>query len=300
MDFKKSGLPQHPLVEKAFNFSYTALDKLRREAIKTTAFRFEEMRQKQHEILDAKKEAGDITDDQLKLQKEVVDKQFALRAKTIPMAVGVSLDKQFLSHRVGPAKYLVDNSDNAQPETIAAILATDAARTPVDFREVEKELGTAVADLVADIRHMDTYHHGSADHLKASGDETKRAFIAMMAAGFEQANDEISGLLKGAPPGTVKINREGGQDDLVTANLGAAWGVDDKLQKALMGSYNKMSVTIGSPMRIELDKQGLPELVKDMSVAPPTPQLPPPANGNKKPPNKPPKPPGGGMSGDVF
>lgn len=288
MRFHESGLPNDKLIEEAFNFSFATIMANQKDALKSFQAQINAMHAENMHGLDMARRSGDVKDDEYKMQKDMLEKMRDDQLKAGPSLISQELGRVFEQRRLAPAKEIADNADGVNPALISAILLVDTVRSPLDFQNVEKRFGTAVAGLVAEVLHIDAYPSERDVTLAKAAPDSKRAYMALLITTINQISSQIEQALKANP--MQKIMLPPGQEEQMFANAKTMWGVDKKLDARFLDVFNKAADIVSSPFKVELDASGAPELVRDAT----------PARKGPKPTG--PKPPGGngGLGGDVF
>lgn len=286
MDFNASGLPKNKLVEEAFNFSRANSQGNSKEALKSFKQQIDMIHTQQMMMLDADKEG--MSDAEYKQQKKELEQ---LRDEQLKMGPGLivrELENMFEQRRVHPAKLVAANADAASPELLSAILLIDCVRSPLDYKNIATKFGDTVANLIAEVVHIDAYPSERDNNLVKASADTKRAYEGLLITSLEQIVKQITQQAKENPG--QKIMFPPGQEEQLYDDVKNVWGNDKKLDKKFMDAFNKAAGAAHSPYTLEIGLQGDLELVKG-SVKPTGPKPP-----------KPPKGPGGpgGIGGDVF
>lgn len=286
MDFNASGLPKNKLVEEAFNFSRANSQGNSKEALKSFKQQIDMIHTQQMMMLDADKDG--MSDAEYKQQKKELEQ---LRDEQLKMGPGLivrELENMFEQRRVHPAKLVAANADAASPELLSAILLIDCVRSPLDYKNIASKFGDTVANLIAEVVHIDAYPSERDGNLAKASPDTKRAYEGLLITSLEQIVKQIAQQAKENPG--QKIMFPPGQEEQLYDDVKNVWGNDKKLDKKFMDAFNKAAGAAHSPYSLEIGLQGDLELVKG-SVKPTGPKPP-----------KPPKGPGGpgGIGGDVF
>lgn len=286
MDFNQSGLPNSKLVEDAFNYSRKNAQGNQKEALKSFNQQIEIIHNQQITMLDMDKEQSGMSEADYNKQKRDLEHLRDEQLKLGPALIKRELENMFEQRRVGPAKTVVAHADNTSHELVAAILLIDCVRSPLDYKEVSAQFGDKVANLIAEVVHIDAYPSEREDNIKKAKPDTKRAYESLLITSLEQIVKQIERAAKDNP--TQKIMFPPGQEEQLYSDVKNLWGNDKKLDQRFMVAFNKASDAAASPYKLEADpKTGALELVKGIA---------------KKPTGPKPKGPGGpgGIGGDVF
>jgi hypothetical protein len=287
MDFKASGLPQNKLVEEAFNYSRANAQGNAKEAMKSFQQQIEIIHTQQIMMLDMDRDQNSMSDAEYNKAKKDLEKLRDEQMKMGPALITRELENMFEQRRVGPAKTVAAHADAASPEVLAAILLIDCVRSPVDYKNVVAKFGEPVANLIAEVVHIDAYPSERDANLAKAQPDTKRAYESLLITSLEGIVAQIARSAKDSPG--QKIMFPPGQEEQIYSDVKNLWGNDKKLDKKFMDAFNKAASAAASPYTLEVDNKGDLELVKGMVKKP----------GGPKPPK--PKGPGdGGIGGDVF
>jgi hypothetical protein len=290
MLFKDSGLPNEKLIEDAFNYSRANAQGGLKEQMAGLKQQVDMIYQQNLMMLDMERDAGNMKEDEYKMNKQALDKMRKDQMAMAPQLIAQGLEKLFEKRRVGPAKEIVENADKSSPELVAAVLLIDCVRSPLDYKNIAAKFGESVAGLIAEVVHIDAYPSERDDNIAKAAADTKRAYEALLISSLNQIVEQVQEMSKQKP--AQKIMFPPGQEEQLYSDVKNVWGNDPKLDKRFMDAFNTAARAASSKFQLEVDKDGKLELVKGaVSNAP--------ANG-KKPPK--PKGPGGdgGIGGGVF
>ena len=297
MEFKDSGLPQTKLIEEAFNFSKANAMSNEKDAMKDFKQQIDMIFTQREMMLDMQKSDMGMPDADYDREKKKLEKAREEQMRVGPQLIRQELNNMFANRRVGLAKEVQANTERPSEELVAAVMLIDCVRSPLDYKNISEKFGNGVADLIAEVVHIDAYPSEREENLSKSAPDTKRAYLAMLVASLDGISKQVEKMAKTNP--NQKIMFPPGQEETLFRDAQPVWGNDKKLDSRFVEAFNKASAAASSVYRLEVDAKGDLELVKD-SAPPPS------ANGMKllgpgaKGP-KPPKPPGsGGIGGDVF
>lgn len=286
MDFKGSGLPQNKLIEEAFNYSRANAQSNAKEALKSFKQQIDIIHSQQMMMLDMDKDQSSMSDAEYNKAKKELEQMRDEQMKMGPALINRELENMFEQRRVAPARTVANNADAASPEVLSAILLIDCVRSPLDYKNIAAKFGDTVANLIAEVVHIDAYPSERDTNLAKATPDTKRAYESLLISSLEGITQQIQRAAKEAPG--QKIMFPPGQEEQIYGDVKNIWGNDKKLDKKFMDAFNKAAGAAASPYTLETDNKGELELVKG-TVKPQGP--------------KPPKPKGpgdGGIGGDVF
>lgn len=292
MKFLQSGLPSNNMLEEAFNYSFKNVMNTLDESMKSFTQQIGMLHDQHMLMLNADKKAG-MSDDEYKMNKSALEKMRDEQLKMGPPMITEELEKSFVARRLGPVKEAMTHSDNASPEVLAALLLTECVRSPVDFRNIEKTFGSAVASIIADVVHIDAYPSERDANINKASSEVKSVYQVLMITSLDQMTQQIEQAIAANP--MQKIMFPPGQEEQIYTGAKLLRGNDKKLDARFIEVFNRASDAASSPYKLEVGTDGELELIKG-AVTPrkgKTPIVPPPkgpGNGNG----------GGGLGGDVF
>lgn len=286
MEFRESGLPQTKLVEEAFKFSRTNALGNFKEAFAGFKQKIDMMHDQQVTILELEFGNEEMTQEEFDAQKKELDDMHEQQLKMGPMLIKKELLSMFENRRVGLAREIALHSANPSPELVAAVLLIDCVRSPIDYRNISTQFGQGVADLVAEVVHIDAYPSERDTNIINATPDGKRAYLAMLVSSLRHILEQIERSAKTNPG--QKVRFPPGQEEQVYADLKSVWGNDPKLDARFIDMFNRVSDAAFSPFKLEADGKGGVDLVKGL------PKLPP------KPPIGPQPPTNGSIGGDVF
>jgi hypothetical protein len=264
MKFAETGLKQDKLVEEAFNYSYEYNRALAPELEAQFKQQIESQFQFQLDYLNDGKDSGQMTDDEYNLKKSRLEMQKDMQLKQLPKIVSQQLDLMFNATKLGPVLEVQNNSENTSASLLASALLLDCVRDPIDYQKVEAKFGSAVAGVIAEVLHIDSYPGQQDENLTKASNDAKRIFMA----GLNSSLEQVTAQLKKLPPGQM-LRFPPGQEENMFKQAKLLWGNDKKLDKRLVDVFNKAAEAMGSKYRIELGPTGTPELVETVKKTPP-------------------------------
>lgn len=284
MDFEKSGLPRHSLVEEAFDYSHANMMANEKEALRDFAQQIDMIHAQHMMNLDMERKDSGMSEDAYLQQKKALEDMRDQQMKMGPHMVHEQLSLIFSARRVRPALEIAERAESPAPEVMAALLLLDAIRSPIDYRNIEGKFGTGVAGLIANLVHIDAYPTERPVTLGQADANVKSAYLALMISGLEQIIDQAA-----QAPGQ-HIFFPPGQESQIHDSFALMWGNDAKLDAHAVELFNKVAEMTSSEYRMEASGKDL-LLVKGGFSAPKGPDFKP---------HVPKGPGGGGMGGDVF
>lgn len=290
MKFDESGLPPVKMVQDAFNRSYDVLMATQKEELGKFERQIIRMFRDNMTMLLIERKQGKMPEDVFEREKAQLEEIRKQQMAAGPKLIQNELNRQFVASHLRPALELFRNADKAAPEALVAVMLTESIRSPKDFRAIEKEYGPVVADIIADVGHIEAYPAERTKHLAAASDDAKRAYTALSIASLVNTAERADMFAKRG--GGQRMIFPDGQEEHIFKNFQQVWGLDEKLQARMLEVFNIAAEKLLSGYRIEVDAGNTLQLV---------PFTPPkgPSQGNL--PATKPKPPGGGsLGGDVF
>ncbi|MBI3440329.1 MAG: hypothetical protein HY052_00720 [Proteobacteria bacterium] len=288
MKFAESGLPNNKLVEDAFNYSHANVMSYRDEVMKDFTQQINQSHAAQLRQLDADKVAGTLSPDDYKKEKEALDKMRDEQMKMGPRIVDRELDNNFNQRRLGPAQELVNNGEKASPELLAAVILNECVRSPLDYLKLAKKFGDKVADVIAQMQHIDVYPGERDANLAAANSDVKRAYMAQLITNLGDIMSQVKLMAKVSPG--QKVMFADGQEEALFGNAKSVWGNDKKLDQRFVAVFNSAAEATTSPFRMEVDEKNNLELIKSNLNPPTGPKVTPPKGPGDK----------HGLGDDVF
>lgn len=264
MKFHESGLPNHSLVEKAFNYAHSYAMSHEKGALQSFTLQMNMSLQQQMRMLEEDKAAGVVPEDEYKKIKAQMEASFNMQIKQGPMIVRQELERRFVQSLV-PAQEIVRHMPDPAPELLAAVLLVDTVRSPLDFRRIEKTFGNIVGNTIALVHHADIYMAERADVLAGADALTKSAYMALLVAKMGQMVEEAKHRAKF---GDRMIFMPGQEEGLFEA-VRSVWDAAAGLQSRMIESFNGATASLGSPYKMEMDEKGQPQLIKGAPPVPP-------------------------------
>lgn len=263
MKFPESGLPQNPLIEKAFNYSFNNVMAQRDEEMADLQERIKAMFDANYAKLNMAK--SKLSEADFNKNKDALDLKYKQFKQMAPALVAKELLNTFTATRVPSAKELVNYGGDIPQELIASALLVKCVRSPVDYVDIEKTFGNKIATIVADVAHLDAYPFQRADYAKTISSESKMCYMAQVISSMNYITAEAT---KAAANG-AKLALQDGQEETTFNDLKMLWGANKMFDQRFIASFNKMTQAIGSPMEIRVGAQGRPELADRTKKLPP-------------------------------
>lgn len=258
MKFEDTELLRDALVEKAFNYAQDYMLARTAETYQGTVDMINEEYDYEQGDLDAALEYQEISQDVYDEETAQIE---AARSEAIqninPDDIDRELTAAFLATTLSEALEVQNYSEGATPEAIAAALLSHVARDPVDCRNIEKEFGPAIADVVAERLHVDAYPVERDDLVKAASPLLKRLLMAEITNSFRLTVDTISRL---EPRQQAYIEDAEVEGTFFMAR--PLWGNDKKLDERLAAVFNHAAELASSDYSLEVTTENKPELVK--------------------------------------
>ncbi len=294
MKFEDSGLPPLQLVQDAFEYSRKAVRVDYDAMLKDFQRQMAQAHRENVAMFEQLRKQGKMSEQEYTSNMEQLKAMIEHQLKAGPTLINRELDNSFAKGHVKPARELFTMAESSPPESLAAIMLLECVRSPKDFRAVEKEFGPVVADLLAELLHIEAYEESRKKHLDAAPVEAKRAYYALLISSLDVLGEKAEKLAKSGQPRRIVF--PDGQENILFENTKALWGVDKQLDARILEVFNKTAGLLMSKLRLQKDQDG------DLSLVAHVPPKPP-ANGNdggkKLPVVR--KPPGNGsIGGDVF
>jgi hypothetical protein len=262
MKFQSTGLKQDPIVEAAYDYALAHARNLASEVSALIKAEINLGYQKQLDALNAAKDSGQLDEERYKGVKAQLDKSLEFELKRLPLTVAQEISFIFDEKTLAPALELQEHSENTAPEVLAAALLLESVRDPLDYQKVESRFGGAIAGMVAEILHIDSYPGDGEANTKAASSGVKRILMANLASGLDQVLVQVESL----PPGMV-LQFPPKQEEKIYSQAKLLWGNDKKQDLRLRDVFNRAAEVVESPFRIEV-KAGKPLLVKESEGGP--------------------------------
>lgn len=289
MDFEKSGLPKHDLLEKAFKYSWKDLAREIDLKMHYSRKNIEQFYASERKNVEMGIRLGKISKEQ---GQDILSRSRQAQSaeeRSLQQLLPKRIEHLFLRNRLKPALELVKTGD-AAPELLAAIFLRDTVRSPKDFQEVSETFGSEVADVVAELRHSDIYLTQRENLLKEASHGVKRIQMVTIVGGLQDVLDIRSE--------NKSIFVPEGQPEALFNLAKALRGTDEKLDQRFLEVFNAVGKENRFPFEIDLAEDGTMTLRKGpekqnnlpQHIAPKTPPKGPNGPGGG----------GGGIGGDVF
>lgn len=292
MKFHETGLPQHKLVEEAFNYSFKKMMNGFDENMMQFKQQIDMIHGQNMMQLEAEKKAG-MPQEHYDQNKKALEHMRNQQMTVGPQMIREEMAKVFVARRIAPAREAMSNIDAPTPELLAALVLTDSYRSPVDFRDIEGKFGSGVSEILAQIAHIDAYPTERATSIINATPDARRAYQVLMVASLDQMVMQAEQNAAMNPHQMMMLPP--GQEQQIFEAAKLLWGTDKKLDARLMAAFNKLSDTASSPFKMEENAEGGVDLVKGVPAS----RRPPMINGPViTPPKGPSKP--GGPDDDVF
>ncbi len=258
MRFQESGLQNDKLVEDAFNYGAAYAQSLSSEAMMNFKQQIDAYYAQNLQAMTAAKNAQKLTEADFTREKTELDRVRAAQMGMGPRVVADALNDRFTKQSIAPAMEIQSYSDKASPELIAAVLLAGCVRSPVDYKNVAEKFGDTIANLVAEVVHINAYPGAREANLAAASGDAKRVNMAILTASLESIVGQSQKQLQTGQ----KLAFPPGQEESLFANAKLLWGADKKLDKRLLDTFNRAAQVTSSVFRMEADAKGTLELVK--------------------------------------
>jgi hypothetical protein len=269
MEFSKTKLPQNPLIAGAYAFSYAQMMGI---VLKENIAEFNQHvameYQQEKMMLDMARRSQEISKEDYNTQKSEIENMYGQKIKLGPAILKRELEKIFITRRLGCAEVLADLADVA-PESIAAALLLECARSLPDYRDLESKFGPSVSELVSEVLHVDAYPTERETRLPQLSDEAKKIYLSSMICSFDALQKQILQIKKDAPDQILGF--PSGEEQRVFADASVLIPVDKRLAAKMVTSFNGAAEAAGSEFRMSQDAQGALLLVKEPKIKPPRP-----------------------------
>lgn len=268
MRFEDSGLKNDPLIVDAFNYAQDYNRSLKPEVEAQLREQVESQIEMQRMQIDDAHAAGQIPDEQYEALKKRLDDVAKKNEERIPLVAAQQVEKMFSKASLTPVLELQNYSENTSPSLVAAALLIRTVRDPIDFQKVEGKFGAAVAGLVAEVIHIDSYPGSQDANIAAASTDAKRVILAEMNASLLGVASQLANV----PPG-MQVMIPPGQDQKLFSQAKKLWGNDKKLDARLVEAFNSAATALKSDFRLEVNAEGKPELTAGArNVKPATPK----------------------------
>ncbi len=259
MKFEDTKLPNEKLVVDAFNHAYEDNQALGPDMKRQIEQQIELGYQANMTYLNQDKASGQVTEEQYKSDKAMIDKQRDAQLKQVPLIVTQQLDTIFATTRLGPVQELQNHSENNSSTLLAAALLLDSVRDPICAKKIEEQFGSPVFGLIAEVLHIDSHPNQQEANLPAASSDAKRVFVAGLTGSLDQV---VTQMAKSRQP----LRFPPGQEEMMFTRAKLVWGNDKKLDTRLVDVFNRAAEAMGSKFRIELSG-GKPDLVQSRKEA---------------------------------
>lgn len=258
MNFVETGLPNAKVIEDAFNYSKKDVMSSAAENVKEVQAQIKAHFARALKGFDQALEAGKISEEEHRLNKEALDKKLPLELAKANAYVIRELNGLFASRRVFAAKEALNQTTSPSNDLIAATLLLEAMRSPIDYKTIAAEISPAVADIVAHVMHLETYPAERSAHMKTVSDDTKRAYLI----GLTSSMNHIMQQAKAMKASGGMIQLQAGQEQQIFEDVKAAWGTDTKLESRFLKIFNDTMALVGSGFTMAANEAGELELLK--------------------------------------
>lgn len=281
MRFENSGLPNEPLIQKAFELSWKSAKKRAVSDVMQTISLIKKDVDSQVKALEAQG---------LQVPKGDLQAQIDAAVAKNTQIIMAQRDEDFKNRVINPALKLA--SAKASPEAISASLVVDTIKSPLDYELVVKTLGTVTSNIVAQYIDMVIYQSEESDKLLNAKEDIKLVHLAILVSDMEEMS-------------SIKV--PAGKVPQLVGGLGTAkrWftlgkisrGLNADLDKGFVDTFNKLGVIFGLNVKATVNPTGGLVLMKkrQKSIAAPKTNTPP--NGNPPAVQKKPTPKPGNPSG---
>ena len=258
--FEDTGLIDHPLVRRAFEYSLTDAKTVRADIAAVYTQLVKESFNEELDALgiafmgndendDADPDSVDQDQGEFLFYKDAMIEDLEKRLDMAPVVAAERYATGFIVQRVHPALIAQEKSEHPVPELIAALLLTNRVRSHQDFMQVAAEFGPDVSDIVARLDHIAAYsdEHTPARHeklLKEATPDEKRAYMAQIFSELAEIEYEFRKQAAGGlSPACAKD---------ICEDTRILWGNDRTLEKHLVDRFNQVARVTGAPTRMNI------------------------------------------------
>ena len=250
MQFAETKLPQNPLIQEAFEYSQQhIMTKVVPETIRDFTDQIKAQFEQKKAMLEMALESEEITQEQFQKDMSTLNKNHANLTKAIPFAAKKKTEDMFRTIDVACAQELAQ-VNSVTPEAIAAALLLNQVRSPVDSKNIAKQFGDGVADLISEIVHIKSYPMERSAKIAACSEEAKRIFMGGMIVEFMQMKKDLIALKK--EMGSEEITFTSTKEKDIHAEIVLLAPADITLAKKLTAVFNEAAKEMRSPYHIEI------------------------------------------------
>lgn len=267
MQFNESGLPASKIIEAAFYYSQNYL---KEKAVQVGEEMSQETRRNFQRQIKALQKAADRSGDPATIEKinkqiDMFEKMCEQTLKSIPGTLAIELKNKFNIGCVGAAKELINHAEKSSDTLVAAVLLLDCVEPSsiADHIAITDKFGEEVADIIADISHVEAHPTKRAENIAALSDDSKRVLLAQNIAGIHSTSKTIKESLvqifnqEGLPEeikdmilGSVVAQIPPGMIEGVFEQVKLLYGNDKKLDARVILTFNEMMATLKKDTRI--------------------------------------------------
>jgi hypothetical protein len=268
MKFSESGLPDNTIIEEAFNYSLAFTKALHTEIMGAFTQQIDGFHLQNLQALEAAREEQGLSDEDYEQEKAELENMRSEQLKIGPQVVAEELENIFRTNCIGPALEIQNHSDKATPELVAAAMMINCVRSPVDHRQVAEKFGAGVSGVVAEVLHIDAYPATRDTALAAAGSDSKRAYLALLTSNLTRMAEQAEMMAQ--MPMEQQAAFPPGHEEALFSTVSLVWGNDKKLDQHLVDIFNRATLVMDSPFKIEINAQGTPELIQGVVGLPMT------------------------------
>ena len=250
MLFRDTGLPEKDLIKKAFvrlqEGIRNDLDHNRNINTKNIDQQLDAMKQ---QFERKNPNASDAERDKMKQQLKQIRKNSLDQLEQQLSAV----EQKTLNIMVRKAKFVSKMEPERQEVLAAAILVEKATLTPVDFMDMQKDMGEDVARVVAEFQHLKKYDERFKILIQDMKEETK---LIMMGELINEIGKQLQVFNTLQPDQQAQMSRDTIRQSFnkASALFNVSPTADYKYMEAFNALYDKK---IDAGMRVERDEDGL-------------------------------------------
>lgn len=256
MDFNESGLPDTPLIQRAFEFSHNFIMGGYDDLFQDYKEQIEDSHQQGFYDLDLALQQGNISVAEYEAKKAELKEEIEGHLQQLPEYVQAELKDDFAKKCVGAAKEVM-NSDNPAEALIAAGLLVNCGVSPIDHQNIEQEFESAISGIIAEIFHLEAYPDEHKVLLSLASKDTKRVYLAARVSAMNNMIDQVSRIIEAlaAQGETVDLKLPWPEVEAYE-HARAFWGIDQKLETRFIDVFNRIGTLAQSPYELKLDKKG--------------------------------------------
>lgn len=262
MDFKETFLPDNQVVRDAFDFTYGFLQSKKVALMRAGEAELRAQHTFDLEDLQRDYDEGVIDDPEKETifeeEKQGIHQQLSDGLEQLSRSAQVNIENMMWVDFVYPALEVALHTDSGTPDVVAATLLAAYMRSPVDYINARQKFGDKIANLAAEVCHIESYPARREKNIAAASPDAKRICLAFSVAEADVFSARHALAVKTKPEIALQLRQYLPLEkaERISKDIEMMWGTDKKFDKYLVTVFNRVSDVVAADSRMSIDDDG--------------------------------------------